>query len=206
MPPKPVAPTPFNYTNAMWVVVRDIVTTLPEFQHVDLDRVLLSTAQARRSGEYGTYAKCSPLRFEGGAMEEVQRGHRFRYPVLQHEGREILYILYFVLPRFHQEQDYRGKLATIIHELYHISPHFNGDIRRFPGKNFAHGHSREVYHAAMEKLADRYLATSARAEEHEFLKLSFIELATHPGGLVGMRVTRPKPFLVEAAPPTRRRR
>src|SRR6185295_10224566 len=113
-------------------------------------------------------------------LETVARKRRYRMPVLRHEGRDYLYILYFMLPRFHEEQDYHEKLATIIHELYHISPHFNGDIRRFPGKNFAHGHSREVYHAAMRKLADRYLATSPRAHEHEFLKVSFKDLLARP--------------------------
>ena len=120
----------------------------------------------------------------------------YRMPEVRHQGREILYVLYFVLPRFHEEQDYHEKLATIIHELYHISPRFNGDLRRFSGKNFAHGHSREVYHAAMRKLADHYLATSPRAHDHEFLKVPFEQLLNRPGGLVGRRVTKPKAVLV----------
>ena len=99
----------------MWEVVRDIVATLEEFRHVDLERVELSISQARQNSKHGTYAFCCPLRFEGGAAECVQRGHRFRMPPFLREGKEILYILYFVLPRFHQEQDYHEKLATIIH-------------------------------------------------------------------------------------------
>jgi hypothetical protein len=190
----------------MWDVVRDIVATMPEFGHVDLNRVLLSISQARQSSKHGTYAYCFPMRFEGGAEETVQRGHRFRMRPIIHNGKELLYLLYFVLPRFHEEQDYHEKLATVIHELYHISPLFNGDIRRFPGKNFAHGHSREVYHAAMRKLADKYVATSPLAESHEFLRVSFKELLDQPGGVVGASITRPKPYLVEAVPPQRGRR
>jgi hypothetical protein len=193
MPMNPArrGPQPFNYTDGMWTVVRDVVATLEEFRHVDLDRVLLSIAQARQATHHGGYASCAPLRFEGGATEKVIRRRRYRMPVLRHEGREILYVLYFVLPRFHEEQDYREKLATVIHELYHISPQFNGDIRRFPGRNFAHGQSRDVYHAAMRVLADRYLATSPQAEEHEFLKVPFSQLLKQPGGVVGTRVARP---------------
>jgi hypothetical protein len=190
----------FNYTDAMQEVVSDVVAILEELRHIDLERVLLSIGQARQRSSHGTYASCVPLRFAGGAPEVTVGKSRFRMPELRHQGREILYVLYFMLPRFHQEQDYHGKLATIIHELYHISPHFNGDIRRFPGKNFAHGHSREVYHAAMCRLADRYLASSPRAHNHEFLKQPFPELLDSPGGVVGLCVAKPRARLVEPPP------
>lgn len=196
-------PRPFSYTDAMWGVVRDVVATLPELGHVDLDRVLLSTAQARQASRHGVYASCVPLRFEAGATETTMDGRTYRMPALRYEGREMLYVLYFMLPRFHEEQDYHAKLATVIHELYHISPAFNGDIRRFPGKNFAHGHSREVYHKAMCRLADRYLAESARADSHEFLKTPFKELLGRPGGVVGFCVPKPRP--VPLAPPVGRK-
>jgi hypothetical protein len=189
-------PKPFSYTAAMWDVVRDLVDTLPELQYSDLDRVLLSISQARQNSTHGVYASCVPLRFEGGAQEATFRRRRYRMQTLHHEDREILYVVYFMLPRFHREQDYHAKLATVIHELYHISPHMNGDIRRFPGKNFAHGHSREVYHAAMCKLADRYLAASPRAEEWEFLQTPFEELLRGPGGVVGLSVPKPRATLV----------
>lgn len=200
--PRP-KPTPFHYTNAMREVVRDVVATLDELQHINLDRVLLSIAQARQSSAHGVYASCFPLRFENGEREVLHKKRRFRMPNLQHEGHEILYIVYFMLPRFHEEQDYKEKLATVIHELYHISPLFNGDIRRFPGKNFAHGHSREVYHAAMRRLADQYLAASPRARDHEFLERPFTELMDHPGGVVGTCIPRPKPVLLDVPPPRR---
>jgi predicted metallopeptidase len=193
---KPAAPPPFSYSAAMEEVVRDVVTTLPELRHVDLDRVLVSIMQARQKSQHGVYASCCPLRFENGESEVIHGGRRFRMPPLQHDGREVLYLLYFMLPRFHEEQDYHGKLATVIHELYHISPHFNGDIRRFPGKNFAHGHSREQYHRAMCHLATRYLATSPRANDWEFLRMPFSELLKRPGGVVGRAVPKPRAVLV----------
>lgn len=198
--PKPARPAPFNYTTAVREVVVDVLETLPELRHIDLSRVLLSITQARQRSKHGVYASCVPLRFEGGAVESRVGKRLYRMQSLVHEGREILYILYFMLPRFHEEQDYREKLATIIHELYHISPHFNGDIRRFPGKNWAHGTSRERYHAAMRVLADQYLATSPRARDHEFLQVPFAELLRRPGGVVGTSVNRPKAILVPEPP------
>ena len=180
----------------MQKVVDDLVGTVPELRHVDTSRVLLSITQARQRSKHGVYASCVPLRFEGGSAETSQGKHRYRMPRLMRDGTEILYILYFMLPRFHEEQDYREKLATIIHELYHISPSFNGDIRRFPGKNFAHGTSRERYHQAMGVLADRYLRESCAGGEHDFLKVPFAELLKRPGGVVGTCVSRPKARLV----------
>ncbi|MFN3650341.1 MAG: hypothetical protein ACK47B_12260 [Armatimonadota bacterium] len=193
-------PKPFNYTEAVAGVTRDLVATLDEFRHVDLDRVLIAANQARQASKHGVYASLVPLRFAGGSPETVVRGRRYRMPPFQHEQREILYLLYVMLPRFHEEQDYHGRLATLIHELYHISPRFDGDIRRFPGKNFAHGHSREVYHAAMCRLADRYLATSPRAHSHEFLRVPFKELLAHPGGVVARTVTKPRAVLIQEKP------
>lgn len=187
---------PFHYTDAMWEVVRDVVATLPDLAYIDLDRVLLSIAQARQASRHGVYASCFPMRFAGGERETREGERRYRMPELHHEGREILYVIYFMLPRFHAEQDYHAKIATVIHELYHISPQFNGDIRRFPGKNFAHGHSRSVYHAAMCRLADRYLGESPRARDHAFLDMSFPTLLARPGGVVGLAVSRPRPVLL----------
>jgi predicted metallopeptidase len=189
-------PKPFSYTDALWDVVRDLVAKVPELGYIDLDRVLLSITQARQASKHGVYASCVPLRFEGGARETTVRRHRFRMPEVRHQGREILYILYFMLPRFHVEQEYREKIATIIHELYHISPQFNGDIRRFPGKSFAHGHSRERYHAAMQALADRYLA-HPDARDHAFLREDFAAMVKRPGGVVGFSITRPKASLIK---------
>lgn len=197
-PPAPARPVPFSYTGAMQEVVDDVVGTLPELRHVDTGRVLLSITQARQRSKHGVYATCVPLRFENGSAETRVGTRRYRMPPLVKGGTEILYILYFMLPRFHEEQDYREKLATIIHELYHISPQFNGDIRRFAGKNFAHGTSRERYQAAMRVLADLYLESSPRAAEHGFLQAPFGELLRRPGGVVGTCVSRPKALLIPA--------
>jgi hypothetical protein len=195
-PARPTPPHPFSYSRAMEAVVRDVVGAVPELAHVQTDRILVSVTQARQKSKHGVYASCVPLRFEGGSPETKVGKRLYRMPPLMHEDREILYILYFMLPRFHQDQDYRERLATIIHELYHISPHFNGDIRRFPGKNFAHGTSREKYHQAMGALADRYLHEAGESQTHAFLKAPFEELLARPGGVVGRFIPRPKALLV----------
>ena len=63
---------------------------------------------------------------------------------------------------------FKDKLTTIFHELYHISPRFDGDLRLFKGKAYKHGPSMEKYDKYMEYLVDKYLARTP--ESAEFLK------------------------------------
>ena len=106
-------------------------------------------------------------------------------------GRELLYILNFYLPRF-MDLDFREKLVTVFHELWHISPQFNGDIRRHEGRCYAHSSSQSAYDACMGKLVDRYLALRPPAAVLEFLKCDFKRLEDHHGRVYGLKVPRPK--------------
>ena len=84
----------------------------------------------------------TPLRFEGGRLTSVRRTGRWTIERLYDEaGREMLYLLSFYLPRF-LEHPLREKLATVVHELWHIGPGFDGDLRRHPGRCYAHSHSQ----------------------------------------------------------------
>ena len=67
------------------------------------------------------------------------------------KGQEFLYILTFYLPRF-MDLSFREKLITVFHELWHISPQFDGDLRRHPGRCYAHTSSQKEYDAEMEVL------------------------------------------------------
>ena len=95
--------------------------------------VAISFCQARKNVTHGLQASLTPLRFEHGATTG-QRGSR-RYscqPVLDHNGLEYFYILSFYLPRF-LNHSVEEKLSTLLHELWHISPAFDGDLRRHGG-------------------------------------------------------------------------
>ena len=112
----------------MCCLIRDISYTCSEFKHIDADRLLVSLTPARSSSSYGLHAKTLPMRFGGGRRSIMRRGYSYRMPAITIAGREILYIIYFCMPRF-QDQSFHDKLATVFHELYHISPKFNGDRR-----------------------------------------------------------------------------
>jgi predicted metallopeptidase len=141
------------------------------------------------------YASVMPLRFQGGERTVTKRGKTFAMPEVTHKDREILYLVYFALPRF-QNLDFNTKLTTVFHELYHIGPKFNGDIRRFRGKNYAHGHSRKVFNALVSKFADEYMAMPGAEERTAFLRMSFGELCAVHGSVVGTKARPPKPYAV----------
>ena len=88
--------------------------------------------------------------------------------------------------------DFREKLVTVFHELWHISPEFNGDIRRHAGRCFAHTHSQKEYDAEMEKLVNIWLNLSPPAECISFLENDFRRLASNHGPIFGLRVTQPR--------------
>src|SRR5512139_3433643 len=147
--------TTLNLTRSIERLIADIVVRVSELQHVDPHRVLVCVASTRGGGVHGTYAKIHPLRFAGGhGTMEFRRGMKkvtYVMPAVSHKGIDMLYIVYFLVPRF-LNLSLCEKLITIFHELYHISPEFNGDIRRFPGKNYAHGSSRKKYNDHMARL------------------------------------------------------
>lgn len=197
---------PFSYTGALQLLARDIAATLPELAHVDTDRVLFGVRSARSDSRHGQHACCVPLRCEGGARETFRGGRRWRLPVVRCGGVEMLYAVFVMLPRFHTAHEYPERLAVLIHELYHISPEFNGDLRRFAGRNYAHGGSREAYHREMRRLAARYQALRGTAAPDGFLRVPFAELLARPGGVTATTLRLPSLQPVLEEPPGKRPR
>lgn len=182
---------PFNFSHAMYHLCRDISKRLPEFQHVDMDRIAVAFAQARRNVPYGMQAKLTPLRFENGATHTTRYGRKWTAQRIYQDQEEMLYILTFYLPRFlnHSLQE---KLITVVHELYHISPAFDGDIRRLEGHYHVHSHSQKEYDAQMAVFVNRYLKMNPPPALYSFLKCRFSTLKKKHGGVVGLQVPIPK--------------
>lgn len=192
-------PTGFDFTSHMRAVCDRLVSRIEELRHIDLQRVAISCTQARNSGPYGLYASLTPLRFADGARVERRGNTYYRaQTVLDAEGREMLYILTFCLPRF-MDLDFRAKLATILHELWHIGPQFDGDLRRHAGRCYIHSGSQKNYDAAMEALADRYLREHGPSASHVFLHSRFADLQRIFGRVYGVRLARPKLLKISAA-------
>jgi len=182
----------FDFTGHMRALCADMTSRLPELGHIDLDRVAIRFCQARKAVSYGIQATLTPLRFEGGQLFTMRRGRRWTLQRLYGPaGEEMLYLLSFYLPRF-LEHSLQEKLSTVIHELWHISPQFDGDVRRHPGRCYAHSHSQREYDAEMNRLTEKWLSLNPPASTYEFMRHSFRELQTKRGPVYGLKIATPR--------------
>ncbi len=156
-----------------------------------MQRVLIGATQARTGRSHGLQARVTPLRFPGGALRQRRRGVWYQVQRYFLDRREYLYLLTFCLPRF-LDQDFDGKFITLFHELYHISPQFNGDLRRHDGRYAFHSHSKRGYDRHMAQLAREYLAGRPDPDLHAFLRLDFAQLQARHGAVHAIVVPRPK--------------
>ncbi|MFN0150114.1 MAG: hypothetical protein ACKVU1_05280 [bacterium] len=181
----------FDLTTQIERLVCEIVAECPGFAHVDPSRLVISGAATRNRSRFGKYASIFPLRFEGGAS--VQSGRRVAWylPRVEVDGRDILYALFFYIPRFFT-LDAARRLSVVFHELHHISDKFDGDLRRFPGHFHYHGKSVKHFEDGFRDDLDRFLA-SGRARRFEcLLEYSLPRLMKRYGAVVWRRVPQPR--------------
>ena len=182
----------FNFTAHMRALCADLVARLPELGHVDLARVAIRFCQARRPVSHGLHASLTPLRFEGGALCCRRGGQTWTIERLfDASGREMLYLLSFYLPRF-LERPLEEKLTTVVHELWHIGPAFDGDLRRHPGRCWAHTASQKKFDQWARGLALRWLALDPPASTYDFLRRDFRGLERACGPIHGQKIRTPK--------------
>ena len=187
----------FDFTAAMHALMSDIAATCDELRHVDMSRVAVAFSQAKNRRTQGTHARTRALRFRGGAQTVEVRGRRFVMPRVVVNGQEVLYAISYSLPRF-LDLPFEEKLRVVVHEMYHIGPRFDGDLRRFAGGKPYHTGSKRNYDAAMSRIAQAYLAKTTRPELHAFLKGSFRELVEAHGAVVGVRLRGLRPRGVQS--------
>jgi predicted metallopeptidase len=180
---------PFDFCRHVRRLCRDIAARCPELGHVDVSRLLFDFTQARSGATHGLQARVTPLRFRHGRLVKRRDGVLYRVQRYVVDGREMLYLITFCLPRF-LDASFDDKFITLFHELYHISPAFEGDLRRMAGR--LHAPSKRAYDAHMAQLARGYLAGGADPALHAFLRLDFAQLAHRHGSVVGVMVPRPR--------------
>lgn len=194
----------FNYTDAVRGVCEDMCAKVPEFHTIDMQRVAVSFTLTRNDSKFGVYASLTPLRFEGGQRTQVQRGRTWEVQRVLRQSKtsndvaripdeesDYLYILYVCVPRF-MNLPLTSKLETITHELLHIGPKFDGDIRRFEGRCFAHGSSRKKYDAMVRRLLKIWLDKDPPPEIWNFLQWNYDELTERFGSIGGLKIPPPK--------------
>jgi len=182
---------PFDFCGHIRRLCVDLAARSEALAHVDVSRLLFAVTQARSARAHGLQARVTPLRFHGGRLTRLRRGVTYQVQRYFQGAHEFLYLVTFCLPRF-LDQDFDDKFITLFHELYHISPAFDGDLRRHNGRYAIHSHSQRVYDRYMADLARAYLASKPDPSLHAFLRLDFSQLQRRHGSVTGVVVPRPK--------------
>jgi hypothetical protein len=182
---------PFDFGEHVRRLCEDIVAHCAALRHIDVSRILFGYTQARNGRSHGLQARVTPLRFRDGELVRLHRGVPFQVQRFYVDGQEVLYIIAFCLPRF-LDRDFEDKFVTLFHELFHISPVFDGDLRRHDGRYAVHTASQRRYDAEMASLATEYLRNGADPNRYAFLRLSFAQLLQRHGRVIGHRIPRPK--------------
>jgi hypothetical protein len=132
-----------NFNKAVRALLQDVCKTTPEFAHVRPSRILVVAGEARRASR-GTV---KPLMRPG-----PRKGER-RKPVVKLRGRRMLYCI-TLRPLFFRASTPEARIGTLLHELFHISPKFDGTL------DPEHRHARigGGFAKALRPIVKRYLS------------------------------------------------
>ncbi len=186
---------PFDFCGHVRRLLEDITTRCEELRHIRASTILVAITQARNGRKRGLQARVTPLRFRNGQLTMQRNGITYQVQRLFVDEHEYLYLMTFCLPRF-LNQEFDDKFVTLFHELFHISPEGNGDLRRHGGRYALHSHSQRHYDRHMSELARAYLDGKPHPDLHAFLRLNFSQLSQRHGGVQGYVIPRPKVFPV----------
>lgn len=186
---------PFNFSAHIARLCADVVARCPALAHIDPGGLLHTYTPAKPGSRGGLLARVTPLRFADGTLYRRHRGRTYQVQRYFVNGREVLYVVTYCLPRF-LDQPFEEKLITVFHELFHISPQFDGDLRRFGGRCQFHSGSKKGYDRHMAELVREYLIDHPQPELFAFLHRSAAQLWAEHGGVYAVKVPRPKMVLV----------
>jgi len=129
-----------NFNLLARALIRDIARHMPEFGHIKASRILLVAGEARRASR-GTV---KPLK--------VRPGDRKAKALVTINGRRMLYCI-TLRPLFFRSSTAKGRIGTLLHELYHISPRFDGTL----DEGRRHEAMGKGFGAKLRPLVRRYL-------------------------------------------------
>ena len=109
-----------DFTHAVRALIEHVAKTAPEFAHVDAARIVVVAGEARRASR-GTVR---PLAFTGGRRKDSLGRKK---PLVKLHGVRCLYTI-TLRPLFFRRSTPRQRVATILHELFHISHGFDGTL------------------------------------------------------------------------------
>jgi hypothetical protein len=109
-----------NFNNAVKALIRDVAKSMAEFAHIRPSRIMIVAGEARRASR-GTV---KPLAFIGAATVD-KRGRK--KPLVRVKGRRMLYCI-TLRPLFFRASTPQARIATLMHELFHVSKKFDGTL------------------------------------------------------------------------------
>ena len=109
-----------DFTQAVRALIAHVATSHVQFAHLDARRILVIAGEARRASR-GTV---KPLTF--AAKKRLDSLGR-KKPRVKIAGVQMLYSI-TLRPLFFRRSTPRQRVATVLHELFHISKHFDGTL------------------------------------------------------------------------------
>lgn len=184
-----------NLTDIFTEIIHDMIKSTDEFKSFDSSKILVCCASNRKDYKGATYGKLLPLRFKDGSEIIKHNGKFYTIPKVKFNNTELLYIIYLYIPKFFNLSA-RDKINVMFHELYHINPDFNGDIRRMGEFKSAHGHSRKSFEEKYIEYSDNFYKTVQNASYYNFLLMSSEEIRTQYKVIKYRRMKNIKPVLL----------
>lgn len=184
-----------NLSEFLHALIADACGRISSFSHIDAEKIHICIS-SNRSGRGATFGKVVPLKFKGGEEVLYHRGKCYVMPKIEVNSTRILYLIYFYIPRFTDLAPIE-KLRVIFHELYHIHPEFNGDIRRFGRSGSAHGNSKKKFDTQFEREVVAYSHAIRNTPVWEFLTLDTRKIFENYREVLSYRMKVPKPIILE---------
>jgi hypothetical protein len=185
-----------NLTSYLHTIITDIVSRFPSFSHIACEKILVCIAANRAGSRGATFGKLVPMKFKGGEDVLLHRGKYYAMPKIEMNSVKILYLVYFYIPRF-TDLDPVEKLRVIFHELYHIHPDCNGDIRRFGKSGSAHGNSKKRFDTRFEREVIEYANAIRETKFWEFLSLNTKGIFATYRTVLSCRMKMPRPIPID---------
>jgi predicted metallopeptidase len=189
--PRSAGDTPLDFCRHMRRLCTDIAARCETLHHIRMPRVLLSFTPSRNRNRFGLQARVTPMRFRAGGTVRTLTAREYQVQRYFVNDVEMLYLMTFCLPRFFN-QPFEEKLSTVFHEMFHIGPSFDGDLRRHDGRYAVHSRSKADYEANVDALMAGYLKGHDRPELFDFLRHTYRNLWLKHGGIRAVIVPRPK--------------
>lgn len=137
-----------NLSRAVRRLIRDAARRMDELAHIRAENILVVAGEARRASR----ATVKPMRFHDTAKLRNRTG-KLRKPRVTFRGQPVLYVI-TLRPLFFRQSTAEQRIETVLHELFHISPAFDGTLD--PARR--HKTMGAGFEPAFRPLVKRYLA------------------------------------------------